>query len=211
TIANINAFAIGASLTDPEAKIHLTWTCLKGEHWREYISENDIRVVSGPDLIRPKNEDNEYGLYTVGDGGETERIAYPVWNWGKYYELIVQTVLSGAWDAESADAKNSAINYWWGMSTGVIDIYQSDAIAHETLKLISMMRKGITADIINPFEGELYSQEGLIKSALSPRLDNEQIINMDWLCSNVAGAIPTFDELTEPAKKAVLANGLPII
>ena len=198
-------------MVDPNVKIHLTWSCLKEEYWREYIRENNFSVVSGPDLIKPKNADNEYGLYTIGENGEITNIAFPVWNWGKYYELIVQTILNDAWDAASADAKDSAINYWWGMSSGVIDIYQCDTIPYETLKLVSIMRKGMTADVINPFDGELRSQDGIVKDALSPKLDNEQIINMNWLCDNVVGSIPTFDELTESAQKAVLANGMPII
>ena len=173
--------------------------------------KSHTKTVSGPDLIKPKNADNEYGLYTIGENGEITNIAFPVWNWGKYYELIVQTILNDAWDAASADAKDSAINYWWGMSSGVIDIYQCDTIPYETLKLVSIMRKGMTADVINPFDGELRSQDGIVKDALSPKLDNEQIINMNWLCDNVVGSIPTFNELTESAQKAVLANGMPII
>ena len=210
-IANINAFAIGASLVDPEVKIYLTWSCLKEEYWREYIKENNFNVVSGPDLIKPKNADNAYGVYTIGDGGEITNIAFPVWNWGKYYELIVQTILNDAWDVESGNVKDSAINYWWGMSSGVIDIYECDTLPYSVMKLVSMMRKGIINDSLNPFDGELRSQTGVIKGALSQRLTNEEIINMNWLCDNVVGSIPTFDELTESAQKAVLANGMPII
>lgn len=210
-VANINAFAIGASLVDPEAKVFLTWSCLKEEYWREYVRENHFSVVSGPDLIKPKNADNEYGLYTIGEDGTIVNIASPVWNWGKYYELIVQTILNDAWDAESANIKDSAINYWWGMSSGVIDIFQSDALPYSTVKLVSIIRKAIVADALNPFEGELRSQDGIVKEALSPKLSNEEIINMNWLCDNVVGTIPTFSELTESAQKTVEANGMPIV
>ena len=210
-VANINAFAIGASMVDPKAQIHLTWSCLKEESWREYVRENHFSVVSGPDLIKPKNADNEYGLYVIREDGEVTNIAFPLWNWGKYYELIVQKILNDAWDEESGNVKDSAINYWWGMSSGVIDVYQCDAIPYSTVKLVSVMRKAITDDVFNPFEGELRSQEGIVKEALSQKLSNEDIINMNWLCDNVVGSIPTFDELTESAQKTVMANGMPII
>jgi hypothetical protein len=198
-------------MVDPKAQIYLTWSCLKEEYWREYVRENHFSVVSGPDLIKPKNADNEYGLYVIGENGEVTNIAFPMWNWGKYYELIVQTILNDAWDAESDNAKDSAINYWWGMSSGVIDVYQCDAIPYSTVKLVSIMRKAITDDMFNPFEGELRSQDGIVKEALSQKLSNEDIINMNWLCDNVVGSIPTFDELTESAQKTVMANGMPII
>ena len=212
-IANINAFAIGAQMIDPEAQIYLTWSCLKDEYWREYIRDTGLKLVSGPDLIRPTNSDNEYGLYAINDDGSITNYAFPLWNWGKYYELIVQSVLNDAWDAEAADGdnKDKAINYWWGMTSGVIDIYQCNNIPYSTVKLISAIKKTITADVCNPFDGELRSFDGVIKTADSDRLTNEEIIKMNWLNDNVIGSIPTFDELTESAQKTVKANGLPIV
>ncbi len=215
-IANINAFAIGAQMIDPEAKIYLTWSCLKEGYWREYIKDNNLKLVSGPDLIKPQDRsDNEYGLYSIDDNGEITNLAFPVWNWGKYYELIVQTILNNAWDAETAtgdgDVKDKAVNYWWGMTSGVIDVYRCDTIPYSTNKMASAIRKTITADICNPFDGELRSQDGIIKDAMSPRLSNEEIINMNWLNDNVIGSIPTFEELTENAQKTVKANGMPIV
>ena len=212
-VANINAFAIGASMVDPEAKIYLTWSCLKDEYWREYIRDNNLRLVSGPDLIRPTNSDNEYGLYYINDDGSITNYAFPLWNWGKYYELIVQSVLNDAWDVEAHEGENKdkAINYWWGMSSGVIDIYKCSTIPYSTDKLISAIKKTITADVCTPFDGELRSTEGLIKDASSPRLTNEEIIKMNWLNDNIIGSIPSFEELTESAQKTVKANGLPIV
>lgn len=211
-IANINAFALGAATVDPKAKIYLTWSCLKDEYWREYISENNLKIVSGPDLIRPTRADNAYGLFKVDDEGKITNIAFPEWKWGKYYELIVQTILNDAWNAESDEIKNKAINYWWGMSSGVIDISLVDEnIPYTTRNLIGAIRKSITSDIVNPFDGEIWSQVKQIKTADEPRLSNEEIINMSWLLDNVVGTIPSFDELTESAQKTVKANGMPII
>lgn len=211
-VASINAFAIGASMVDPEAKIYLTWSCIKDEYWREYIRENNLEVVSGPDLIRPKRADNAYGLFTIDENSEITNIAFPEWKWGKYYELIVQTILNDAWNVESDEAKDKALNYWWGMSAGVIDVNMCESmVPYSTRKLISAIKKTITEDLCNPFDGELWSQEGLIKGADSPRLTNDEIISMNWLCDNVVGTIPAFDELNEQAQKIVKANGMPIV
>ena len=211
-IANINAFAIGASLVDPQAKIHLTWSCLKDEYWREYVRENNFHIVSGPDLIKPVRADNEYGLYAIGDDGQVTNIAFAEWKWGKYYELIVKAILNNAWNAEADDAKDSALNYWWGMTSGVIDINLcNDNIPYSTRKMIEGLRRCITADTINPFEGELRSQTSVIKEADSPRLSNSDIINMNWLNDNIEGTIPSFEELTEKAQMTVKANGIPLL
>lgn len=211
-IANINAFAYGASMIDPEAKIYLTWSCIKDEYWRTYIKENHLEIVSGPDLIRPVKADNAYGLYKVDENDNITNIAFPEWKWGKYYELIVQTILNGAWNAESDEAKNKAINYWWGMTSDVIDVRLVDEnINYTTKKLMSGIKRAIENDLCHPFEGELWSQDKLIKEAHTPKLSNEEIINMNWLADNVIGTIPSFDELTEHAQKTVKANGMPII
>ena len=211
SVANINAFAIGAQMIDPKAEIYLTWSCLRHESWTDYVKEKGLKLISGPDLIRPKKADKAYGLFTYDDSGEIVNIAYPEWKWGKYYELIVKTVLNDAWDAESSEAKDSAINYWWGMSSGVIDVYVGDDVPFGTKKLVALLRKGITADTFNPFEGYLISQEGPIKRPFTPRLSNSEIVNMSWLNDNVIGSIPDFDELTDIAQATVKANGMPIV
>lgn len=211
-IANINAFALGAAMVDPQAKVYLTWSCLKDEYWREYIKENKLNLVSGPDLIRPTRADNMYGLFKINEDESITNIAFPEWKWGKYYELIVQTILNGAWNAESDEAKGKAINYWWGMTSGVIDVKLVDEnIAYTTRKLLEAIKRTIKADLGNPFEGELHSQDGVIKEQGSPKLSNEEIISMNWLADNVVGTIPAFDELTESAQKTVKANGMPIV
>ncbi len=211
SIANINAFAIGAQMIDPECKIYLTWSCLRGQSWRDFVAYNSLKLISGPDLVRPKKADKAYGLFEFTEDGEIVNHAYPEWKWGKYYELIVQTVLNDAWNAESSEAKDSAINYWWGMSSGVIDVFVRDELPFGTKKLVSLLRKVITTDTFNPFEGDLISQEGPIKRPFTPKLANEDIINMSWLNDNVIGTLPSFEELTDLAQATVKANGMPII
>ena len=208
-VASINAFAIGASMVDPEAKIYLTWSCLKDGHWRDFIRENDLKIVSGPDLIRPVNADNEYGLYSLDDDGNITNIAFPLWNWGHYYELIVQKILNDAWDSEGSGIdKDTAVNYWWGMASGVIDIKKCESIPYGINKMVNALKNSITADSFSPFEGELRSQTEVIKKEDSPRLTNEEILGMDWLNENIIGSIPSLDEIAESAHNTIKSNGL---
>ena len=97
------------------------------------------------------------------------------------------------------------------MSSGVIDVFVGDDAPYGTKKLVSLLRKGITADTFNPFEGDLISQEGPIKRPFTPKLSNTEIVNMSWLNDNVIGSIPDFAELTDLAQATVKANGMPII
>lgn len=209
-IASINAFALGAAMIDPEAKIYLGWSCLNEEQWKIDFFNNQIRVISGPDFVSPTKSDKAFGLFRVNENDQVVNIAFAKWNWGKYYGLIVQKILNDAWDADSDG--NSAVNYWWGMTSGVIDVnYVDENIAYSTKKLLSGIKTTITNDICNPFDGELRSQHKLIKEAHTPRLSNEDIIKMNWLADNVVGRIPKFEELNEVAQKTVKANGITIV
>ncbi len=208
-VANINAFAIGAAMVDPQAKIHLTWSCLKDKSWRDFIKEENLNIVSGPDLIRPQNADNEYGLYSHDENGEIVNIAFPLWNWGLYYELIVQKILNDAWDSEEAGIdKDTSVNYWWGMASGVIDIKKTESLPYGVNKLVEGLKKSITADDFSPFDGELRSQTGIIKPEDSPRLTNEEILDMDWLNENVIGSIPAMEDIVESAYRTIKTNGV---
>ena len=55
SVANINAFAIGAQMVDPKCEIYLTWSCLRDLSWRDFVSEHGLKLISGPDLVRPRN------------------------------------------------------------------------------------------------------------------------------------------------------------
>ena len=71
-----------------------------------------------------------------------------------------------------------------------------------------MLRNGLTAGTLNPFDGELRSQTGVIKGADSQRLTNLEIIQMDWLNDNIVGSMPVMEELSDGAKETVQVSGV---
>ena len=83
TIANINAFAMGAKMINPRAMIHLEWSRIN--HWSgRHLSEmEEVQVISGQDMIRPDAPSREFGIYKKGKDG-IENIASPMWHWGKF-------------------------------------------------------------------------------------------------------------------------------
>ena len=206
SIANINAFAIGASMLRPDIKILLKWSAQKNVDWKKEYWEEGIRVISGPDFIQPELEDREYGLYYKKDG-ELVRLAAPIWQWGKYYELIVRTVLNGTYDTQ-VRREDQAMNYWYGMSSGVIDVILSKNLSYNSTKLINILRREIISGDLVPFEGELHSQDGIIRAKTGEVLTSEEIITMDWLNDNVIGSIPALKEIDDSVKKTVKISGV---
>lgn len=207
-IANINAFAIGAALVNPKVKIRLKWSTKKDCDWKQEFAAEGIRCISGPDWIRPQEASREFGIFEQKADGSVMNIAMPVWEWGKYYEQIVQSVLEGSWEVKAERKDHQAINYWWGMSAGVIDVILSGQLSYYAKKFIDILKKEVISGDLSPFDGELRSQEGVVRAAGSGRLSNEEIIRMNWLNDNVEGSIPSVEELVEQAREVVRISGV---
>ena len=209
TIANINAFAIGAAMVDPKAEVYLSWASQQGVDWRRDMYLEGVCVQSGPDLITPQEAGREYGVYLYREDGSLFNLAMPVFDWGKYYEIIIRAVLSGAYDERTRLEQNQAMNYWFGMSSGVVDVILSNKIPYYSAKLVDALKRAIVMDSLSPFDGEIHSQDGLVKKADEPRLNNEEIITMDYLNDNVIGRIPEIGEIEGDAvKETVKVSGV---
>lgn len=203
--ANINAFALGAKMVNPRARIYLEWSSRLGADAEARFRKEGVNVISNQDLLTPRDPGRQFGLYHV-DGERTVNMAMTVWNWGKFYELILRSVMDGAWKAAADAEASKAINYWWGMSAGVIDVFFSRNLPIGTRRLIELLRESLTSGAFHPFSGALYAQDREVQAdgVLSP----EQIIQMDWLAENVVGEIPTAEQLTEEARLLVALQGI---
>ena len=73
-------------------------------------------------MITPQCSARKFGLYYVTSQNHTQHLAMPVWHWGVFYEKLIQSVMSGSWNKEEDEDNIKALNYWWGMSAGVIDV-----------------------------------------------------------------------------------------
>ena len=206
--AAINAFALGAKMVNPRAKIYLQWTAEKGLDVERYFQENGISVISSHDIRDPKGAPEKFGLYQVING-EIHNYAMPFWNWGEFYVRIVRSILDGTWKYHDNAPGTKALNYWWGMSTGVVDVITSRSLPLGTMRLVDLLRKTIVQRDFDPFHGVLYAQGGVcVQPEEHATLRPEQIITMDWLADNVIGEIPSYDSLIDAAKPLVSLQGV---
>lgn len=207
TIANINAFALGAKMVNPRAKIYLDWRCLKEHDTMETIRQLQPSCVSARDMLLPNDEERYFGLYYL-DGEKPRNLAMPLIHWGKFYEQLVRAIMNDSWEYDDDSALIKAINYWWGMSAGVLDVVCSRNLPIGTQRLIELLKDTITNGGFNPFTGVLYSQEGVVQPEKDGELSPEEIVNMDWLAENVVGHIPTKEELLDSAIPVVMQQGI---
>ncbi|OUP10483.1 BMP family ABC transporter substrate-binding protein [Collinsella sp. An2] len=208
TVSEINAFAIGASMIDPKATIYLKWFTAKDYDWKRELREEGVRIVSARDYPVPSRPDEAWGLYRVEDDGSTTHLAEPVWMWGRYYELIIQSIRNDAWVRESHMRPNKALNYWWGMRTGVLDVKLSEDLPHGQRVLNEVIRQSILTGRIDPFTGKLVSQTGVVQEEGDEKLSSEEIVRMRWLNENVVGRLPEQKELSEDGLEKVEVAGV---
>ena len=94
------------------------------------------------------------------------------------------------------------------MISGAVDIELSDAVSPYTRRLVEILKRDIIGADINPFDGELRSQEGIIRRADEAPLTSMDVITMDWLNENVRGEIPKIDTLVDEARATVKYSGV---
>ena len=210
-IANINAFAIGARMVNPDVKVLLEWTTLKDDISKEVIYQNfykeGVDYVSDQDMITPRHASRKFGMYKLS-GLQPVNVAMPVVNWGVLYERIIKLIIDGAWEKTDAPSDDKAINYWWGLSSGVIDVILSEKTPAPTVRLIDLMKKAIIDERFAPFSGVLEDQNGVQRCGADETLSAEDIMKMDWLLDNVVGQIPVVDSLKEKARGIVELKGV---
>ena len=205
--ASINAFALGAQLTNPRAQIELHWSCCEGSAQAEFFADG-IRVVSNREVPTQDKEYLDfcsYGTYLMDDRGDLISLGSPVWVWGKFYEKVIAAMLAGQKDAK---APATAVNYWLGMDSGLIDVKLSDRLPAGVRSLAEILRKGLAMGQLDPFLRKIVAQDGSIKNDGSRQLSPEEVLHMDWLCSNVIGEIPAFEQILPMSQAMVRELGV---
>ena len=197
--AAINAFALGAQLTNPRAKIELKWSCLKGNPTRE-LWNSGIRVISNRDAPAADRVYTDYGTYFYNEEGKSVALGTPVWNWGKFYERVIRAINDGSWDADST---KRAVNYWWGIDSEVIDVALSAELPEGVRYLAELLRSRLRHGKLDPFFRTVRDQQGVLRNDGTRSFSPDELMHMDWLCENVVGHIPTLEEVI-PASRATV-------
>lgn len=208
-IAGINAFAMGVQMVNPRGTVYLEWSSsLDGaEGAMRRLAERGIDLISSQDMRKLRDgARSPFGLYRVS-GEERTVLAMPVWQWGVYYETMIRSILNHTFQSEYVGS-SKALNYYWGMSSGVVELICSSKLPDSTRKLAELLQRAICSGISTPFRGPLHTQDGRIIDGEGHFLSTEQIINMDWLAANVVGEIPAYDQLSDVGKATVSIVGV---
>ena len=205
--ASINAFALGAQMTNPRARIVLEWSTIAENDPEQKLAQQGVHIISNRDISAPNMESRAFGLYRESDG-YIHNLAMPMWNWEKLYQGIVRSILTGAWADEANSNVDRAMGYYMGMSTDAIDLVCSQRLPPRVRRLVDLLHERIRAGAFLPFLGPILDQSGTVRVEADTALTPQEIIRMDYLAQNVIGRIPEIDELTDVAKVIVSLQGI---
>lgn len=202
--ASINAFALGAQMTNPNAKVELKWSCLPGNPTKEFLKEG-IRVISNRDTPVEDQILFEYGTFLADDDGQLKALASPCWVWGPFYENVVRNILSGNWEKDRA---GQIVNLWWGMRSGVIDVMFSQALPEGVRILAELLKKGIVDGTLDPFARRIVDQQGNVRNDGTGTIKPVELLKIDWLCENVEGSLPKYEQILPVSRPMVDLLGI---
>jgi len=198
-VSGINAFALGARMVNPSAKVRVAWTNawddgMRAEEASSRLIQSGADIISHHDTLSNREFSDEYGVYTVvcnidkKSCAPNEYIAVPVWNWGIFYERILRSILNETWKniADIVGKGHKPINFWWGMDSGIVDFFYSRRLVpRETQKLLELLKRMIISGDFHPFTGPVCDIKGKVRIKRGSTATYGQISGMDWFVDGV--------------------------
>ncbi len=192
-IRHANAFALGAQLTHPGAKIKLVWTKSWLSPDKEKKAAESLHKSGGADVIGQNVDSPAAGQYAesagipwVGYDSDAKSFAPKSWltaavyDWGPYYLSRVKADMAGTWKTGS---------YWGTFKDRFIDLAPYGAgVSAKTKAAIAAKRAAITKGTFYEFQGPIYDQAGKLRVPKGKKLSLGDILGMNWLVKGVIGS-----------------------
>lgn len=199
TLANINAFTLGAQSVNPEIETITISTgswCDPGLQAEAVTSllDQDVDVVTQhQDCTKTIIEATEAaGAFSVGYHADASELAPEgwltgsEWSWDDLYVDIVETTMAGEFAGSDYDA-----DFRVGLQTGDNPFIQSeygDSVTDETVALIEAARESFVAGG-SPFAGPVFDQGGDEVYADGEQPTYDEVETMDYFVAGVVGTI----------------------
>ncbi len=196
-IRHANAFALGAQLMHPGAKVHLVWT----NSWYDPAKEKkaaESLVAAGADVLGQNVDSPATGQYAeskgipwVGYDSDAKNFAPKSWltastyNWGPYYLSRVKAAMAGSW--KSGFYYGSVKDGFTGLAA------YGPGVSAKTKAAIAAKKKAIESGSFYEFTGPLYDQSGKLRVPKGQRMQvlkggTNSLYGMNWLVKGVIGS-----------------------
>ena len=191
-IRHANAFALGARLMHPGAKVRLVWT----NSWFDLAKEKksaESLVSAGSDVLG-QNVDStatgqvaqSKGIPWVGYDSNAKKFAPTSWltasvyNWGPYYLRRVKAAMNGTWKTSF---------YYGSIKDGFTKLAPyGPRVSAKTKAAIAKKMQQIKTGKFYEFAGPLYDQTGKLRVPKGKRMTVKDLYSMNWLVKGVIGS-----------------------
>ncbi len=192
-IRHANAFALGAQLTHPGAKIKLVWTKSWLSPDKEKKAAESLHKSGGADVIGQNVDSPAAGQYAesagipwVGYDSDAKSFAPKSWltaavyNWGPYYLKETKAAMDGTWKTGS---------YWGNFNDKFIALAPfGTGVSAKTKAAIAAKKSAIISGKFYEFQGPIYDQAGKLRVPKGKRMTLGQILSVDWLVKGIEGS-----------------------
>ena len=191
-IRHANAFALGAQLTHPGAKVKLVWTNSWFDPTKEKKAAQSLHTA-GADVLG-QNVDSpatgqfaeSVGIPWVGYDSNAETFAPKSWltasvyNWGLYYLRRVKAAMAGTWKTGF---------YYGSIKDGFTKLAPyGPSVSAATKAAIAKKMQQIENGSFYEFAGPLYDQSGKLRVPKGKRMTVNDLYGMSWLVKGVIGS-----------------------
>ena len=191
-LRHADAFALGAQLMHPGAKVHLVWT----NSWYNPAVEKkaaESLVSAGADVLG-QNVDStatgevakEHNIPWVGYDSDSSSFAPKSWltasvyNWGPYYVKRIEEAMAGTWKPGF---------YYGSIKDGFTKLAPyGPGVSAKTKAAIAAKMKAIENGSFYEFAGPIYDQSGKLEVAKGKKLSVTQLYSVDWLVKGIIGS-----------------------
>jgi basic membrane protein A len=193
-VRHINAFALGAQVTHPGARVRLIWTNAWFSPPKETAAAKNL-IAAGVDVLG-QNVDSpaagvvaeQKGIPWVGYDSNAQKSAPKQWltaavyNWGPYYLRRIKAAMNGTWKAGF---------YYGTIKDGFTSLAPyGPKVTAKTKALIAAKQKAIVSGKFHVFQGPLYDQNGKLMVRKGKFLKVlPDLYSMQWLVKGVIGKV----------------------
>lgn len=194
-------------MVNPRARVFLDWSTAKQTLQTGHEIKNvDITYIAGEEFNTELNSPKMFGLYDLSKQ-RFMNLATRKYYWGEFYKQLLTSILNGSFRLIERHG-NESINYWWGLSNGMLDLYLKYSLPKQTRRLIEVMKEHMSEGGFNLFSTEMKDQKGRIRNHENESMSLQEIADMDWLLENVVGKIPKLSDFTEEAQELIAQYGI---
>ncbi len=193
-IRHINAAALGAKAVNPDAEIQVVWINtwfdppIEREAAETLLAAGNDVIITGADTPGPVQAASEQGKWGMAydsnnacDNAGDGCLGVPHWNWGPYYQQIIEEVRAGTFKPSAP---------WPGAEEGIIDFKFGPAADENIQNAVNEKKQEIIDGSFNPFAGPINAQSGCVGVAEGAAMSDGELLSMNWFVQGVIGEIP---------------------